>query len=127
MRITFFFLFGSLLFSQSPRTSAEYKKIQNSLQQGWNTWNTRSVTQHVLLPQGFSINIAFKQHYFLEEKYLRETLIGRREDNAEIVQPGAHTMNGSYTHLDLKWEEADTKISSAHIDNDHLTQFQRTG
>ena len=118
MRIAFFFLFGSLLFSESPRASAEYKKIQNSLQQGWNTWNTRSVTQHVLLPQGFSINIAFKQHYFLEEKYLRETLIGRREDNAEIVQPGAHTMNGSYTHLDLKWEEADTKISSAHIDND---------
>ena len=118
MRIAFLFLFGSLLLSDSPRTTAEYKKIQHSLQQGWNTWNTRSVTQYVLLPQGFSINIAFKQHYFLEEKYLREVLIGRRSDNAEYVRPGAHTLNGSYTSLGLKWEEVDTKISSAHIDDD---------
>ena len=118
MRIAFLFLFGSLLLSDSPRTTPEYKKIQHSLQKGWNTWNTRSVTQYVLLPQGFSINIAFKQHYFLEEKYLREVLIGRRSDNAEYVRPGAHTLNGSYTSLGLKWEEVDTKISSAHIDDD---------
>ena len=96
----------------------EYQQIQNSIQTGWNTWNTSSVIQHVLLPQGFAINLAFKQHYFLEEKYLREVLIGRRSDNAEYVRPGAHTLNGSYTSLGLKWEEVDTKISSAHIDDD---------
>ena len=118
MRIAFLFLFGSLLFSDSPRNNTEYGKIQNRLQQGWNTWNTRSVTQYVLLPQGFSINIAFKQHYFLEEKYLREVLIGRRSDDAEYVRPGPHTLSGSYTSLGLKWEEVDTRVSSAHIDND---------
>ena len=118
MRIGFLFLFGSLLLSNSPRNTVEYKKIQHTLQRGWNTWNTRSVTQYVLLPQGFSINIAFNQHYFLEEKYLREVLIGRRSENAEYVRPGARTLNGSYTSLGLKWEEVDTKISSAHIDDD---------
>ena len=118
MRIAFLFLFGSLLFSDSPRTNVEYQKIQQRLQRGWNTWNTRSVTQYVILPQGFSINIAFKQHYFLEEKYLREILIGRRSDDAEYVRPGPHTLSGSYTSLGLKWEEVDTRISSAHIGDD---------
>jgi len=61
----------------SGRDFPQYQNIQRTLQQGWNTWNTRSVLQQVLLPQGFAINIAFKQHYFLEEQYLREALIGR--------------------------------------------------
>lgn len=118
IRIAFLFLSISLLFSDSPRSSPEYQKIQHRLKQGWNTWNTRSVTQHVLLPQGFSLNIAFKQHYFLEEKYLREVLIGRRTDNAEYVRPGPHTLDGSYTSLELNWEEVDTRINSAHIGDD---------
>ena len=118
IRIVLLFLFSAFLFSNNPRTSREYKKIQNQLQKGWNTWNTRSVTQYVLLPQGFSINIAFKQHYFLEEKYLRETLIGRRAENAEYIRPGPHTLDGSFTNLNLKWEEVDAKISSAHINDD---------
>ena len=118
IRIAFLFLSISLLFSDSPRSSPEYQKIQHRLKQGWNTWNTRSVTQYVLLPQGFSLNIAFKQHYFLEEKYLREVLIGRRTDNAEYVRPGPHTLDGSYTSLELNWEEVDTRINSAHIGDD---------
>ncbi len=69
---------GLALTQESGREFLEYKKIQNDLQRGWNTWNTRSVLQQVLLPQGFAINIAFKQHYYLEEQYLREALIGRK-------------------------------------------------
>ena len=82
MRSTLYYLriplITGLIFAQTPgRDFPQYQKIQDRLQQGWNTWNTRSVFQHVLLPHGFSINIAFKQHYFLEEQYLREALIGR--------------------------------------------------
>ena len=55
----------------------QYREIQKKLAQGWNTWNTRSVLSQVLLPEGFSINLAFKQHYWLEERYLKEALIGR--------------------------------------------------
>ena len=102
----------------SGRDFPEYKRIQDELQQGWNTWNTRSVLQHVLLPQGFAINIAFKQHYFLEEQYLREALIGRRGEDVEKIRPGPHTYDGSYTRLDIKWEELDARVRSAHVDDD---------
>ncbi|SVB79219.1 uncharacterized protein METZ01_LOCUS232073, partial [marine metagenome] len=102
----------------SGRDFPQYKRIQDELQQGWNTWNTRSVLQHVLLPQGFAINIAFKQHYFLEEQYLREALIGRRGEDVEKIRPGPHTYDGSYTRLDIKWEELDARVRSAHVDND---------
>ena len=102
----------------SGRDFPEYKRIQDELQQGWNTWNTRSVLQHVLLPQGFAINIAFKQHYFLEEQYLREALIGRRGEDVEKIRPGPHTYDGSYTRLDIKWEELDAQVRSAHVGDD---------
>ncbi|MDP7127475.1 MAG: hypothetical protein QGI00_07610, partial [Candidatus Marinimicrobia bacterium] len=69
---------GIILAQKSGRDFPQYQNIQKTLQQGWNTWNTRSVLQQVLLPQGFAINIAFKQHYYLEEQYLKEALIGRR-------------------------------------------------
>ena len=63
------FIFLSIGFAQqSSHQYIEYQRIQNRLQQGWNTWNTSSVLQQVLLPQGFAINLAFKQHYFLEEQ-----------------------------------------------------------
>ena len=102
----------------SGREFPQYKRIQDELQKGWNTWNTRSVLQHVLLPQGFAINIAFKQHYFLEEQYLREVLIGRRGEDVEKIRPGPHTYDGSYTRLDIKWEEMDAQVRSAHVDDD---------
>ena len=103
---------------QSRSKFDEYQQIQNSLQRGWNTWNTSSVLQHVLLPQGFAINLAFKQHYFLEEQYLDAALIGRREKNAELIRPGPHTYNGSYTQLEIKWEGLDANIETAHVEND---------
>ena len=112
-------LITGLIFAQTPRRDfPQYQKIQDRLQQGWNTWNTRSVFQHVLLPHGFSINIAFKQHYFLEEQYLREALIGRRGDDVEQIRPGPHTYDGSLTQLDIQWEELNARIRSAHIDSD---------
>lgn len=112
-------LIASFLSAQPMgRDFPQYQKIQTNLQKGWNTWNTRSVLQHVLLPQGFAINIALKQHYFLEEQYLPEALIGRRGDNAEEIRPGPHTYNGSYTQLDLKWEEVHIRVESAHIGDD---------
>ena len=37
--------------------SATYQALQDSLAQGWNTWNTRSVLSHVLLPEGIALNL----------------------------------------------------------------------
>jgi hypothetical protein len=90
----------------------EYREIQTSLATGWNTWNTRSVLSHVLLPEGFALNLAFKQHYWLDEKYLAEALIGRSGEDAEQITPGPHTYSGSYTKLTLAWEQLEAVIES---------------
>lgn len=91
----------------------QYAEIQQRLASGWNTWNTRSVASHVLLPEGFAVNLAFKQHYWLDENYLREPLIGRSGVGVEHVRPGLHAYDGSYTDLELQWEEAHVRIESA--------------
>jgi neutral trehalase len=96
----------------------EYLEIKKNLKQGWNTWNTRSVLSQVLLPGGLSINLALKQHYFLEEQYLREALIGRYGKYAEQIRPGAHAYDGSYTELEIRWEEIHAKIQTAHDSDD---------
>jgi len=112
-------IFLSIGFAQqSSHQYIEYQRIQNRLQQGWNTWNTSSVLQQVLLPQGFAINLAFKQHYFLEEQYLSNALIGRRGDFTETVRPGPHAYDGSYTQLEIQWEGLDARIETAHAGKD---------
>lgn len=100
---------------QTGNQYIEYHRIQENLQRGWNTWNTSSVLQQVLLPQGFAINLAFKQHYFLEEQYLTNALIDRRGENTENIRPGPHAYDGSYTQLEIQWEGLDASIESAHI------------
>ncbi|MBT5747954.1 MAG: hypothetical protein HOI40_01400, partial [Candidatus Marinimicrobia bacterium] len=111
-------IIGFLSAQQSGHQFIEYQRIQNRLQQGWNTWNTSSVLQQVLLPQGFAINLAFKQHYFLEEQYLSSALIDRRGDFSETIRPGPHAYDGSYTQLEIQWEGLDAKIETAHAGKD---------
>ena len=54
---------------------SEYQKMQKKLANGWNTWNARSVLSHVLLPEGFAVNICLKE--YKAGRYLKESLIGR--------------------------------------------------
>ena len=99
-------------------TSPAYSFIQDHLAQGWNTWNTRSVLQQVLLPEGIAINLAFKQPAWLDEPYLRETLIGRREEGAPVIRPGLHSYDGSMTELLIEWQGFEARVATAHAGDD---------
>jgi hypothetical protein len=96
----------------------EYQEIKTRLIQGWNTWNSRSVLTHVVLPEGFGINLAFKQVAWLDEDYLREGLIGRRVDGAEQIRPGLHAYDGRYTELEIRWQQLGARVESAHVGED---------
>ena len=95
----------------------EYLAIKQRLASGWNTWNTRSVLAQTLLPEGFGLNLAFKQVKWLDEPYLREVLFGRDADDAHI-RPGPHTLDGSYTRLDIQWQQLWARVESAHAGDD---------
>ena len=93
-----------------------YKDMMKKLAQGWNTWNTRSVLSHVLLPDGFALNLCFKEHATgstWKDHYLKEAQIGRFGEHEEKLHPGAHAYDGSYTQLNMKWKGTEFNIESA--------------
>jgi glycogen debranching enzyme len=95
----------------------QYDAIQQRLARGWNTWNSRSVLSWSVLPEGFGLNLAFKQVRWLDEGYLATALIGRGEGH-EQIRPGPHTYDGRYTRLDIAWEELDARVETAHVGDD---------
>jgi hypothetical protein len=105
------------------QNSAQYSQLQQNLARGWDTWNTRSVTSHVLLPAGLSINIGIKHNAIYQGAWLPEILIGRQGPEAERVFPGVHSIephneDGRYTDLRVQWRGHELSIRSATDQND---------
>lgn len=92
-----------------------YKELKKGYIKGWHTWNVRSVLSHVHMPDGFALNVAFKE--YREGHYLKETLIGRftneyGREPAETAFPGIHAFDESYTEMTLKWRDMEIKVES---------------
>ncbi len=110
--------------SVQPR-SADYEHVQQRLARGWNTWDTHSVATQVLLPEGLAIHVGLKHNSSLNgDAYLGNALIGRLEPGAEVVTPGPHTWNGSYTRADFAWKGHKWRIESAHDGDDLVLLIQ---
>lgn len=86
------------------------------LNQGWNTWNVRSVLSHVHLPEGFAVSLGLK--VYDTGRCLREALIGKPEDREERVVPGPHAYDGAYTSVEVEWHELKVRVETAHRDGD---------
>jgi len=96
--------------SKNPE-SKEVTVLNTRLAKGWNTWNTRSVLSQVLLPECFSINLQLQDK--TTHELLTEALIGRSGKNKEMVKPGPHSYDGSYTELTVTWNNLEMKVQSA--------------
>ncbi len=103
----------------------QYSDIKRGLIRGWNTWNTRSVLSHVLLPEGFALNMGIKE--YRGGRYLKEALIGRhdgptyRPDNdccVEKIRPGNRSFDGSYTRLTVTWQDIRLVVQTAAVNDD---------
>jgi hypothetical protein len=105
---------------RSPRIeSAEYARVQQRLRQGWNTWDTQSVTTHVLLPEGLAVRVGFlDKSRENQDAFLPTAFIGELDPNAEKVFPGPHAFDGSYTDLKLAWRGRSFRIQSGHDGDD---------
>ncbi len=99
-----------------PEGSAkQYKQVQQRLAQGWNTWDVHSVTTQVLLPEGLAIRVGMKHNSTLNgDAFLGDALIGRLDKDAEVVTPGPHAWDGSYTELTVEWKGDEWRVESAH-------------
>lgn len=100
----------------------EYRNVQKRLAQGWNTWDTRSVLNHVLLPEALRIRLGVKDYAsstFLTEAFvLRKPKDGPTARSQAQVLPGPHAYDGSYTELRLNWQGIVLDVRSAHDGDD---------
>lgn len=90
--------------AQSPEQL--YEQMQKQLASGWNTWDTRSVLKHVLLPYGAAIDIDI------------EDADGNVAENFQIggypqMRPGSHTYDGFYTDISLEWNGHKVRVQSS--------------
>lgn len=109
-----FFLLISLVFSASQsfgQTPGErYDQMQRQLATGWNTWDTRSVLTHVLLPYGAAIDLNLQN---ADGQRVNHFQIGSRSADAPVMHPGPHTYNGAYTDISLEWKGHKLRVQSA--------------
>ena len=101
----------------------DYTEMKRRYIKGWHTWNVRSVLSHVHMPDGFALNVAFKE--YREGHYLKETLVGRfvneyGREPAETAFPGVHAFDESYTDMRLTWCDMEIQVESA-VEGDDLT------
>jgi len=118
----FLLLSTKMIFSQPVQRNiktADYKALQQSLITGWNTWYVNSMVSHVLLPEGFSINLCFTHPG--NPDYAREVF--KEADIQELpvkVIPGLRSDDGSYTSIKLKYLQEELEIESAIDGNDEI-------
>ena len=99
--------------------SAEYARVQERLQRGWNTWDTNTIAGEVLLPEGLEIRLGLKHNTTLNaESFLPMMLIGRQGAGDEQVKPGPHAYNGSYSSFEVTWAGATVRVQAAHVGDD---------
>ncbi|MGB6686703.1 MAG: trehalase family glycosidase [Terracidiphilus sp.] len=78
-----------------------------------------SVTTYVRLPEGLAIHVGMKHNSTLAgEDFLANPLIGRLAKDAEVVFPGPHAWDGSYTDLHITWKGHNWRVQSATEGND---------
>lgn len=106
------FLFSSLTAQdkKTPTPSGQYEQMQRRISSGWNTWDTRSVLTHVLLPYGVAIDLNLIDP---DGKRINEFRIGNRLADAAVMRPGAHTYDGAYTDITVEWHNLKLRVQSA--------------
>lgn len=94
----------------------QYELLKKEMIQGWHTWNNRSVLSHVLMPFGFAVTLGIKE--YRDGQHLTEALIGRQGAEDEVIHPGLHAYDDSYTSLNLKWRDMELEVASAVTEGD---------
>ncbi|MCL2665529.1 MAG: hypothetical protein FWE82_07950, partial [Defluviitaleaceae bacterium] len=85
--------------------------VNAALMSGFNTYNNYSVFSHVLMPEGFAVNLGFK--FYNTGRVLNDALIGRYGDHEEKIHPCGRTWDGGYTELFMKFSDCAVRVQSS--------------
>jgi len=102
--------------AQKKYKRAEFTEMNNRLSKGWNTWHSKSILCHVLLPESFAVNLQLISHQSGDT--LKSAVVGREGyGSKEHVIPGLRSYDGSYTELVVEWQGINVKVQSAAKNN----------
>lgn len=96
----------------------DYETLKKNTNVGWNTWNTANALSFTHLPEGFCINLVFRDN--LRTEVLRESLIGRFGEREEKIKPGKRSFDGSYAELLLCYGAAEIRLRAAAVDDEQI-------
>jgi len=86
------------------------ESLNNAILNGWNTWDNRSISTQVLLPEGLAFNIQINDT--LSGDSLHYIFPGNRVAGAEKVKTIAHTPTGSFTDFIVFWRKFGIRIQT---------------
>src|SRR5664279_2433231 len=113
--ITLMIITGSCITAQTVSRNIrtkEYRQLQENIGKGWNTWYNNSVMSHVLLPEGFSINLCVANPG--NATYLKEVFKASKfSRRPEQVTLGLRADDGAYTSLELTYQDDVFDVQSA--------------
>ena len=97
------------------RISTCSRELYDELGKGWNTWDVQSVTAHVYLPDKFRVNIGF---FIPHLNWVSSNTLWDRVDTF-----GEHTVDGSYTEVNVRFHDGIWKVETAAINEELLIRI----
>ncbi|MBV6655001.1 MAG: hypothetical protein KI786_14650, partial [Mameliella sp.] len=107
--------FCLISFFLSAQNSNNYQAVQDQLKQGWNTWSTYSMGQHVLLPSGITLNLGLHKSSKNSDRFVNRFFVDKKANGFKkpIVKPGYHSYSGDYTSMEITYKKIRLRIESA--------------
>ncbi len=125
--ITAIFILNSCHNSGRPdpsRVNSE-KELQEYLIYGWNTWNNNNLLEQILLPEGLMLKLSFRTNYRSGiPSTFYDTFISYSQNcSGPEITPIAHTYDGQYTELRIKWKGMTALIQTTSHHDDVFILF----
>lgn len=101
---------------KNPDRVDSNEDLQEYLLYGWNTWNNPNLLNHVLMPEGLSLKVSFRQtmRFGSEPYYIDQAYISNPRHNFPVkIKPFSHAYDGSYSELELDWKGLTARIQTA--------------
>ncbi|MCD6415476.1 MAG: hypothetical protein J7M08_02115 [Planctomycetes bacterium] len=103
-----------------------YEELMTSLANGWNTWDTSNTLAHVLLPEGFSLNVSVKDAFSSYQRKRMQFEPYNWQAN-ESSRPSLHTYGGGYTEMFVTWKGVCSRVQTATEGEDLVILVSPTG
>lgn len=100
----------------------KFEDLTSKWARGWNTWATKDMLNHVLLPHSFGMRLGWTNGTHSSPGALVDC-----PGSGLMITPGLHSPNGSYTDiLNATWHGASMRVQSGHTynNNNHNNQVE---